>query len=97
MTIRYKVLNHNKTIRDLTFDTGTNDTGCSCEDSPFLNTDVGHIATGDLTIVKDRKLRKLLQKGPSYRKPTKINWGKTLHINTVREFNLKQNGPKERN
>ena len=37
MTIRNKVLNHKKNIRDLTFDTGTNDTGCSCEDSPFLN------------------------------------------------------------
>ena len=61
---------------------------CSCCDSDFQNKDVGHVVTGDLRIVKDRRLRKLLEKGPSYREPTEINWKKNLEMctNSIKDF-----------
>ena len=59
-------------------------------DSPFLNTDVGHIVTGDLTIVRDRKLRKLLQKDHHIENPQKsIGERLQICINVVREFKTK--------
>ena len=39
----------------------------------YIDKNVGHVITGNLTIVRHRKLRKLLQKGPSYREPNNIN------------------------
>ena len=37
----------------------------------------GHVITGDLRIVKNRKLRRLLEKGPKYREQNNIDW----HLN----------------
>ena len=36
----------------------------------------GHVMTGNLNIVANRKLRVLLSKGPSYREANNIDWGK---------------------
>ena len=33
-----------------------------------------HVLTGNLKIVKNNKLRKLLSKGPKYREPVEIKW-----------------------
>ena len=40
----------------------------------------GHVVTGDLTIIKDVKLRSLIEKGPSYREQNYINWSTTERL-----------------
>ena len=69
-------------------DNGSSSMTCSCCESSFQNKDVGHVVTWDLRIVKDRCLRKLLEKGLSYREPTEINLKKNLEIctNSIKEF-----------
>ena len=39
-----------------------------------------HIITGNLKIIVNDKLRKLVSKGPKYREPNKINWKATENI-----------------
>ena len=34
----------------------------------------GHVVTGDLTIIRNAKVRALVAKGPSYREQNSINW-----------------------
>ena len=33
-----------------------------------------HVVTGDLNIIRDAKLRSLVEKGPSFREQNSINW-----------------------
>ena len=78
-TIRSKIYNHKSFLQNL--DTAEiikkqNDLPCDCNDSPFKDPNHGHIVTGDLRIVQNNKLRKLLCKGPKYREPVPINWEK---------------------
>ena len=39
-------------------------------------THIKHIITGDLKIIENEKLRKLLTKGPNYRESRNINYSK---------------------
>ena len=77
-TIRSKIFNHKETIANIFID--ENDKvllpDCECENSIFTNDKIGHIITGDLRFVKNKKLRNLLSKGPNYREPNKINFNK---------------------
>ena len=78
-TIRSKIFNHKSFLQNL--DTTKlleefNDLHCECNNSSFKDPDHGHIVTGDLRIVKNNHLRKLLCKGPKYREPVPINWEK---------------------
>ena len=41
---------------------------------------LGHVVTGDLSIIKDAKLRRLIEKGPSYREQNYINWSITERL-----------------
>ena len=36
----------------------------------------GHIVTGDLRFIENRKLRKLMSKGPNFREPRFLNFNK---------------------
>ena len=54
----------------------SNDHVCDCSNSPFADSNHGHVVTGNLNIVGNQKLRSLLSKGPSYREANKIDWGK---------------------
>ena len=47
---------------------------CQCSMSDFCYQPVGHVVTGDLTIIRDAKLRHLIAKGPSYREQNVIDW-----------------------
>ena len=47
-----------------------------CENSSFIDTEYGHILTGDLPIVLNDKVRKLITKGPKRREPTTFYWDK---------------------
>ena len=40
----------------------------------FIDSNAKHVLTGNLNIIKNNKLRKLLSKGPKYREPAKIDW-----------------------
>ena len=40
----------------------------------FVNPEPQHVLTGNLKIVKNNNLRKLLSKGPKYREPVEIKW-----------------------
>ena len=48
--------------------------GCDCKDSKFCDPHHGHIVTGDLRFIKNKKLRSLLCKGPGYRERQSVNW-----------------------
>jgi hypothetical protein len=79
-TIRSKIFNYRETVNaidindQLTY--GTNLPSCDCHNSPFIDADHGHIMTGDLRIIENQHLRKLISKGPNYREPRSINWNK---------------------
>lgn len=77
-TIGSKVFNYKKTVEDvITNDwSGNSSFVCDCANSSFCDPHHGHIVSGDLRIIKNRKLRMLLSKGPSYREPMNINWDK---------------------
>ena len=71
-TIRSKLFNYKKFVQDIDVDSfiaNPNTLPCDCDQSPFKNHDHGHVVTGDLDIVSDPKLRKLIAKGPKYREP----------------------------
>ena len=40
---------------------------CDCDSSSFTDPNIGHIVTGDLAIIKNRKLRNLVSKGLTFR------------------------------
>ena len=47
---------------------------CDCNTSKYWYEPAGHVITGDLTIVRDAKLRSLIERGPSFREQNCINW-----------------------
>ena len=53
---------------------------CSCSSSEFCYGPAGHVVTGDLRIIKDAKLRELVNKGPFYREQNIIDWGLNARI-----------------
>ena len=73
-TIAGKIFNFKQTIKELDFEIGTKNISCSCHQSDFIYQPTGHVITGNLGIIENRKLRKLLTKGPSYREQNNINW-----------------------
>ena len=78
-TIRNKIFNYKQTVSDidtndpLTYGTGL--TTCDCEGSEFCDPHHGHILTGDLRIIANQKLRKLVARGPNFREAKMIHWG----------------------
>ena len=77
-TIRNKIFNYKQTVNNInTEDSITYGTGivdCDCASSPFVDENHKHIVTGDLRIINNNKLKKLISKGPNYREPRSINW-----------------------
>ena len=77
-TISRSVFNYNQTLRNINLDDYRNASSpCDCQSSTFRYDPHGHVITGDLRIVRNRKLRRLLEKGPKYRKQNNIDW----HLN----------------
>ena len=81
-----KIFNFNKFVAELdieAFRDNMDIVPCSCQDSSYKHKDLGHILTGDLSIVENNSLRKILSKGPKYREPKPLNFGKAReHIVT---------------
>ena len=53
---------------------------CKCSTSPFVYTPAGHVVTGNLNIVKNKHVRKLLMKGPTYREQSNIKMRSFLSL-----------------
>ena len=79
-TIGGKIFNQKKVVEDLNADIGTSNMYCECNASEYCYGPVGHVVTGDLSIIKDAKLRNLIEKGPSYRKQNQVNWSITERL-----------------
>ena len=78
--IRSKVFNYKQFVKNLDLDLfcrNNKSIPCHCKkyDPMFVDTNAKHVLTGNLNIIKNNKLRKLLSKGPKYREPAKIDWG----------------------
>ena len=80
--IRSKILNYRDTVSNL--DIVVDDDvyfvrdlpSCDCQSSEFCDPHHKHIVSGDLRVVSNQKLRKLLSKGPNYREPKTLNYSK---------------------
>lgn len=75
--IRNKIFNYSNTVAGIDWNNIRNMDGicdCSCDSSSFCNRDLGHIITGDLSFVKNSKLRRLLSLGPKFRDPPKVDF-----------------------
>ena len=55
---------------------------CDCNTSAYLYVPVGHVVTGNLSIVKNRHVRQLLRKGPKFREQNNIDWDKNKYLCT---------------
>ena len=69
-SIAGKIFNNRKTVDELDMDCGIQNMQCSCSSSEYCYKPCGHIIIGNLNVIKDGKLRKLIQKGPTYREQT---------------------------
>ena len=87
--IRNKIMNYEKTVKsihhvtddDVSFTLNSETKSpfpCFCSGSSFCDPHHGHIVTGDLRIIENSKLRKLLAKGPNYREKKTINYSKCI-------------------
>ena len=47
---------------------------CNCSKSVFCDPHYGHIVTGNLKVIENEQLRKLMSCGPGYREAQKIKW-----------------------
>ena len=79
-TISRNIFNFKDAIKNIDFVIGTGDLICNCCTSPFVYPPVGHVITGNLNIVKNGALRRLLMKGPSFREQNNINWDVNVHL-----------------
>ena len=72
--VRSKIFNYHTFVNNLNLNEFVNNKDtirCCCHefDQSFTNDHHGHIVTGDLRIVKNNKLRKIISKGPKFREP----------------------------
>ena len=75
-TIGSTVLNYKTTVDEvITNDWKSgNSFTCDCKLSDFCDPHHGHVVTGNLKFIKNKKLRSLLCKGPRYREARNTNW-----------------------
>ena len=82
-TIGGKIFNIRRTFEELDVENGTEGMQCSCSSSEYKYDLCGHVLTGDLSIIRDIKLRNLIRKGPVFREQNnidwEINWEETVH------------------
>ena len=84
-SIRSSIFNYKQFVKHLDFDLFSRDQStivCYCKkvDKKFIDNSCNHVLTGDLSIIRNNKLRKLICKGPKYREPEKINWAEAKNI-----------------
>ena len=65
-TIAHKIFNHKKVVSDIDFSVGSNMMTCECSSSPYVYGPAGHVITGNLRIIGNKHIHRLLIKEPSY-------------------------------
>ena len=73
-TIAGRILNQKKVVEEFS------NMSCDCHTSKYCYSPAGHVVTGDLNIIRDAKLRALIQKGPSYREQNYVDWKVTERL-----------------
>lgn len=88
--VRTFIFNYNKIVSDLNIHDNT-PSNCDCSSSKFCYAPAGHVITGDFNIIKDKRIRSLLKKGPKYRLPSLVDFDKCREIITeaLHTFTLK--------
>jgi hypothetical protein len=71
--IRKNVFNYNDIVTDDNI-LHNSPESCDCAQSAFKYNAFDHVITGDLNIIENKQLRKLLRRGPKFRLPTPINF-----------------------
>jgi len=74
--IRKEVLNYKKVLEE-TQGQSLEEISCSCGEDHrgrWRHEGLGHVVTGDLGIVRDDRLRELLERGPKYRERREVEW-----------------------
>ena len=72
-TISGRIFKQRAVVEELDVDRGTEGMSCDCSSSSYCYVPAGIVVTGDLTIIRDAKLRSLVRKGPSYREQNSID------------------------
>ena len=89
--VRSEILNYRQTVQDSDFD--SDEGTCNCHQSVYKDPNHDHVITGNLNIISNLKLKRLLSKGPGYREPRTLNFdvaGNTVKKILVRfSLNLK--------
>lgn len=71
-SIANTIFNYNQVVRDFV---SLEDIECFCSEyKDYVNEDCGHVVTGDLNIVKCKRLADILAKGSSYREPAAVDF-----------------------
>ena len=65
---------------------GTEGMQCNCSSSEYKYDLCGHVLTGDLSIIRDVKLRNLIRKGPVFREQNNIDW--EVNLRTAKHLSL---------
>ena len=70
------VFNYKDTVNNVITDDWKSDNSktCDCSRSAFKDPHHGHVVTGNLKVIENIQLRKLLCLGPGYREKQKIHW-----------------------
>ena len=77
-TVASKLFNFSPALSNLNVsEYFSNPQTCQCKESKFCYEPHGHVITGDLRVIENAKLRKLVAKGPKYREPNRVNWRAT--------------------
>ena len=80
-SIATKIFNHKRVLKNLILgDIKYKPPSCTCMSSPFNYRPVGHVITGDLSIIKDKQLQELLSKGPKFREPQSFTWNQNFKL-----------------
>ena len=80
--IRNKIFNYKDAVSSLKVEIDediafcTDILPCECANSPYVDPYHNHIVSGDLRLVENVKLRRLMSKGPNYREPKTLNLSK---------------------
>ena len=76
--MRGQLFNYKETVGNFKHDEGLSKMDCACSDSEFKDIDHGHIVTGNLHIINNKRLWGLFRKGPNYREKETLNWRKAF-------------------
>ena len=84
-TIAKHLFNHNKVSKKFS----ECDDVCVCDSleyKDFINSDVGHVVTGDMKIFKHPRLIKITELGPKFREPVSVDFDKVYSHCSIKVF-----------